>query len=531
MIEKCNKTEDSRIAIDSTYSAPKSVSILSEIYGDERVRAAHDRAVQVALNYTESNYAATRIMKTGEEQKTVQTDNLTVAAFQHNLSRELDPQLHTHCVVFNITKDAEGRERHLEAKKIFDNKNYLGQIYRNELAIDLRQMGYAIRSDDKGLFEVEGVDQRLLYLYSQRSEQIKERYEELKKQFPNLNNSKLKEMAALDSREPKKNVNIESVKDTWNEKLKQAGFTKESIKESTRLEFKKKSKLDRSGPAYTSYDYVRMALNSKTETESIFKKEEILRTAGKYSVGEKTLSELENAFGEIEKSKGQDREIIKLADEKYTTKEIMNIEKEILSRAEEGKDKMNPVFNQQRAQDLIKNYETQHKKELPKGLTKGQKEAAAHILSNRDNLLLVSGAAGTGKTTMLAAVRELAEREGFTVRGLSYTGKAAQEIEDASRIKSQTIDSFLPQFSKNTNQNLTQPNQIWIVDEASMLGAKKMHKLQTRALEANAKIVLIGDTKQLPSIEAGKIFKDLQDKSSLKTVHMEEVLRQQDKDY
>jgi ATP-dependent exoDNAse (exonuclease V) alpha subunit len=141
----------------------------------------------------------------------------------------------------------------------------------------------------------------------------------------------------------------------------------------------------------------------------------------------------------------------------------------------------------------------------------------------------VQGDAGTGKTTMLNTVRQELQDKGYEVVGLAKTGKAVEELYKGAGIESKTIDSFLQGRGKNADTNNRQ--RIYVIDEASMVGSKKMYELLNRAESEKAKVVLVGDVKQLQSIEAGNIFQKLQESGAMKTVEMKEVLRQQDKDY
>jgi len=83
-----------RAVVDMTFSAPKGVSILYGVAGDERLREAHERAVSLALGYAEADFSQARVTKDGVTRR-VDTGNLVIATFGHDLSRELDPQLHT----------------------------------------------------------------------------------------------------------------------------------------------------------------------------------------------------------------------------------------------------------------------------------------------------------------------------------------------------------------------------------------------------------------------------------------------------
>ena len=164
-----------RSLYDLTFSAPKSVSIQAMVAGDERLVAAHDKAVCEALTEAE-NYAATRVRLNGANENRA-TANWIVAAYRHDTSRELDPQLHTHAVAANLSYDGvEGRWKALQASGLYERRAYLTEVYRNALAHEVRGLGYEIeaRRDSRGRdlgFEIRGVSNELLERYSQRSAQ------------------------------------------------------------------------------------------------------------------------------------------------------------------------------------------------------------------------------------------------------------------------------------------------------------------------------------------------------------------------
>ena len=164
-----------RSLYDLTFSAPKSVSIQALVGGDERLVAAHDKAVREALAEAES-HSATRVRLNGANEDRT-TANWIVATYRHDTSRELDPQLHTHAVAANLTYDGvEGRWKALQASGLYERRAYLTEVYRNALAREVRGLGYEIepRRDSKGKdhgFEIRGVSKELLEKYSVRSAQ------------------------------------------------------------------------------------------------------------------------------------------------------------------------------------------------------------------------------------------------------------------------------------------------------------------------------------------------------------------------
>ncbi|MFH7526295.1 MobF family relaxase [Aeromonas sp. A5] len=138
-----NGKETLRVGYDLTFSAPKSVSVMAIVAGDERFLDAHHRTVAVAMKDVEA-LASARIM-TGGISRTEVTGNIVAALYTHDTSCELGPQLHTYSLVLNATW-AEGKWRALSSdaahmnsgvgKDMFNNKLALGQIYRHALRRD-----------------------------------------------------------------------------------------------------------------------------------------------------------------------------------------------------------------------------------------------------------------------------------------------------------------------------------------------------------------------------------------------------------
>ena len=128
-----------RSLYDMTFSAPKSVSVMAIVGGDERLIAAHGNAVRETLQEAEK-YAATRVRMAGLNENRA-TGNWVVAAYTHDTSRELDPQLHTHAVAANLTYDGtEGRWKALQASGLYERRSYLTEVYRNALAREVRAL-------------------------------------------------------------------------------------------------------------------------------------------------------------------------------------------------------------------------------------------------------------------------------------------------------------------------------------------------------------------------------------------------------
>lgn len=158
-----------RVFYDFTLSPPKSVSMVG-LYQDDRILDVHHRAVRTAM-YELEKFAETRVRKGGRHDGRA-TGNLVTATFRHDTSRELDPHLHTHCVVFNATFDpTEARWKALEVQGMYRAQRFTENLYYHELAKGLRALGYGTQNNTRD-FEIEGFPASAITRFSKRHEQI-----------------------------------------------------------------------------------------------------------------------------------------------------------------------------------------------------------------------------------------------------------------------------------------------------------------------------------------------------------------------
>ena len=210
-----------RPGYDLTFSAPKSVSIMAMLGGDKRLIDAHNRAVDVALTQVEA-LASTRMMRNGVTE-TVLTGNLVIARFNHDTSRAQEPQIHTHSVVINATRngdkwqalssDTVGKTGFSE--NVLANQIAFGKIYRQALRTDIESMGYEVDVVGKhGLWEMRGVP---VDAFSSRTKAIDAAV--------GVDASpKSRDVAALDTRQSKEILNPQQKMLEWQSTLKDTGF-------------------------------------------------------------------------------------------------------------------------------------------------------------------------------------------------------------------------------------------------------------------------------------------------------------------
>jgi Ti-type conjugative transfer relaxase TraA len=138
-----------------------------------------------------------------------------------------------------------------------------------------------------------------------------------------------------------------------------------------------------------------------------------------------------------------------------------------------------------------------------------QADALAHI-TDRHDLGIVVGYAGTGKSAMLGVAREAWEAAGYEVRGVTLSGIAAENLESGSGIASRTIASM--EYGWHQGRDLLTTRTVLVIDEAGMVGTRQLERVLSHAADAGAKVVLVGDPQQLQSIEAGAAFRSIHER-------------------
>ncbi len=210
-----------RPGYDLTFSAPKSVSVMAMLGGDKRLIDAHNQAVDFAVRQVEA-LASTRVMTDGQSE-TVLTGNLVMALFNHDTSRDQEPQLHTHAVVANVTQhngewktlssDKVGKTGFIE--NVYANQIAFGRLYREKLKEQVEALGYETEVVGKhGMWEMPGVP---VEAFSGRSQAIREAVGEDA-------SLKSRDVAALDTRKSKQHVDPEVRMAEWMQTLKETGF-------------------------------------------------------------------------------------------------------------------------------------------------------------------------------------------------------------------------------------------------------------------------------------------------------------------
>ena len=508
---------------DVTLSAPKSVSVMAIVAGDRRLLGAHDKAVRTTLAHIENHMAATRIREGGEA-KRHSTDNLLIASFRHETSRARDPQLHSHNVILNATKDQSGEWRSLEPRALYQLQKQIGAIYRHELADQARQLGYNIASTKDGLFELADVPASVLNAFSKRSSAIEAALAQ-KGLTRDQASEAQKELAALQTRDTKEQGDRKALMQDWRATADQAGFDqKERLALISRAEngAGKEREID---PAQSADQAIAYSAQKLGERQSVFASHLLTEEAAKVSMGKLGHGDLVSAIsrarddGELADRQYADRRGASFAG--FTTREAIAQEKEMLRLEGAGRGKLAPLLSPVKAAAFTEGLARADEQESF-GWSKEQRSANVDILSSRNRVTALQGYAGTAKTTtILASLAKAAKQEGFNVSALAPTASAAQVLGKALDTRADTLARHLIAPEK---QSLSR-GSLWIVDEASLISTRDMVRLLAMADKKDARLVLVGDVKQLGSVEAGAAFSQLQS-AGMTTAKLSHIVRQ-----
>ncbi len=479
-----NAGADHRMGIDLTFSAPKSVSVCFGLAGAElrtSIQKAHLSAVKAALTFAEKHFIQVRHgFDDNHKRQMVNTSNALFALFEHGSSRSNDPLLHTHAVLLNFSQLKNGEFRCLEAPDLFNFKKALGALYRCELANELEKLCLETEADEE-FFKVKKVPDELCQLFSKRSNEI---HDLLKEGGFNIANSKLKQNAALFTRQAKTHQSRSLLYKNWSFEAEQLT----DWKPEQAVELNRKTK---------TVDTEQL-LESLTEKKSLFTYPDFLEQvfihfqhAGLSSCEAEVFAKATLETKAIRRIQHPNAGVCYTTEKQYQLE--MSFYKEMTEYAKHAA--------------VVASLDGTAKASASHTLNTEQLNAFRFICRGSGNLAIVNGGPGTGKSHLLKGVREAYQLSGYSVLGCALAASAAEELQKSSGVNAQTIDSLLIEI--DTGRKLLKKNSVIIVDEAGMVGVKKLKKLLDHATRTQSKLVLVGDHNQLSPIESGLAFSNL----------------------
>jgi conjugative relaxase-like TrwC/TraI family protein len=493
---KTHEAANRRVFYDFTLSPPKSVSIAALVSNDQRIIQAHDKAVRLAVGELQS-YAATRVRKRGQTSYRI-TGNLVGALFRHDTSRALDPHLHSHCILFNATRDSvEDRWKALEPYEMLLAKKFAENVYYHEMVRSLTRFGYRVQNNPRGDFEIEGVSLELIDQFSKRHKEIDEKTRELLANEPDKASQNLQEIRANIAHKERtrkiKDVGLIKLQSLWNKQI--------SLTEKFRL-----GRLDRNPlPAsetlrLTAEEAVTWAEEHLFDRRSVVHEHELWRHALEYGRGQNiSLVEIQAAT--------RDRDYVrdKQFQGKVTTREVIKREWEIVCLAQDGIGRYAPLASNIVSTNALLDTE--------------QRRAVEHILSSRDFITLFRGGAGTGKSFTLREVQAALRRNGNVVQVLAPQRQQVNDLEKDGLTGAETISAFLTRCSMPRRA-------VVLVDEAGQIGGEQMLHLLSLVKENGGRVILSGDTRQHGAVEATDALRAIEKYSGLQAAELTSIRRQ-----
>ena len=508
--------ENRRVGYDMTFDCPKSVSVLYALTDSQETKDGILDAFRSSVHETMGEMETemqTQSWKDEKKEKPI-TGNMVYAEFVHTTARPVeghpDPHLHTHAFVFNATYDHE--ENRWKAGEFFNLKRdapYYEAAFDARLAEKLASMGYAIEKSGKG-WGIAGVPQSVIDKFSRRTAEI-----EAAAQEKGIIDDKEKgELGARTRQAKNSDLTMAELQTLWNGRLtgeeKQAIFTVGNRNEPP----------DQTPKDITAKQAVDYALAHSFERNSTLSEKRLMETALRYGVGRVSVERVKHEISD-QKKQGTIISGSQNGQQYVTTRAVLNEEKQMIDFAREGRGTCFPLYAG----------EYQFKSDIfhdPTKDTEEQKIAIGQILSSRDRIIGLRGAAGTGKTTLMQEVAEGIREEGKEIHAFAPSADASRSVLRAEGFDSaETVARLL--VDKNLQKRVA--NQLIWIDEAGLLSTKDMKAVFDIAKRQNARVLLSGDTRQHHSVARGDAQRILEEHAGVKFAAITKIRRQKAEGY
>lgn len=563
--------KDGVAAWDLTFSADKSVSLLWA-FGDVEVRRnvveAFEEATVEALSYLESVASSTRgasripvLDEAGEpvtnddgnpryrvETWPIRTTGYVAAWFTEFTSRADDPQLHTHVVVGNRVKGVDGVWRALDGRLLYRHKLSAGYVHEAELRSRLtRRLGVRWQQVERGMADIEGFTREQIMAFSQRRREI----EAWQREHAIADTPAAHEVGALATRSPKRDHQLEELLPQWRKRAAEVGLTPDVV--AATLGRGREVTVPDPEPLFDRL----VSERGLTAEESTFGRADVIKAAAVALPEGGTRQQVE-ALADACLRRGEvipilphqptgrrldmpidltEEERLELHDlldsmmspptmrrrdgglfpgliheRRYTTAELLTIEQRIVHRAQAGIAAGGWTVPGSHVEQAL---------ERNPMLTEGQRALVRQLTTSGNAVDVGVGAAGTGKSTALAIIADLASTTGTPILGTALAARAAAGFQAATGIPSTTLARLLGEARDSGG---LPRGCIVVVDEAGMVGTRQLAGVSDLVEDAFGKLVLIGDHRQLAEIDAGGLFRALTDR--LPAVELTENVRQ-----
>ena len=502
-------------AFDLTFSAPKSVSVLFAI-GEPALAGAlveaHESAVDAALGYLEREACRVRRGRGGVRHEAA--GGFVAAAYRHRMSRAEDPQLHTHVVAANMARGADRRWTALDATPIYRHAKAAGYLYQAHLRAAVRERLPWVRWGPvrNGMAEIEQIAPGVLREFSTRRRQIEERERELVAAGVQVGDGG-REAIAHDTRGRKRyGVDTAPWRDVVRARAAEHGL---GAPELAALVLGPARAPEVPDPRLVGVELAGAA--GLTEKQNTFaKREAVMAWAAAHGQGAPAEAVERDAAefltrDDVHRARG-------LTERRFTTSDLLAHEQAIVNGAQARRGEGAGRLDRRLVDAVLAN--------APHAPTSEQAQVIRGLTSSGHGVETVEALAGTGKTFTAGLLADAYTAGGFRVLGTAPTGRAVRELtEQAGISQAWTLTRLALDLDASHGGFGTGP-VVLILDEAGMASTRETARVMGRAQAAGVKVIAIGDSGQLTSVQAGGWLGSLTER--LGSHELREVMRQRD---
>jgi conjugative relaxase-like TrwC/TraI family protein len=500
--------------IDGVFSAPKSVSTawaLADSWQREQIEQAHANAVEQAIGYMRENVGVVR-RRYGSEVIEEPAKDLIAVEYRHTTARGVsgadapDPQLHSHVVITSVVRE-DDRIVAVASRPVFRATGEVGAFYRSALAHELANQGYAIEQatgKDGKYFEVAGVPEELRDAFSGRSREVARAADRFRARYGRAPERGELRNLALENRRAKKLTNRADLENVWQETATRYGFGPD---EALRLlAGERPQKIIRG-----IEDRIEQRL---IEHHAVFELRDLNKVALEQTAGELTPQEALD----IARQMVHDRRILTLEGGRMTTLAVRAQEQAIERRA--------ATLAQPAGRDVGHTARMNAAREVAERIgapLTDEQDMALLVLTGPERASVLVGPAGTGKGVVIDAAARAEQQAGRETVGIAVSGSTAERLgTDSPALQGHTLTLDALTARANTCTVHVGPETTIILDEAGMVDHKRLDALTEMVERSGAKLIAVGDGKQLPSIGPGGMFDRLTQHAptvELETIH------------
>jgi conjugative relaxase-like TrwC/TraI family protein len=488
-------------AFDVVLRPTKSVSILYGL-GDpaagRAVLAAHHAGVWEAVAYLDAQ-VGTRRGHGGVQH--VSGQGLLAVGFDHRTSREGDPLLHTHLVVANRVQGPDGRWTALDGRDLYRHRLAADAIYRASYQRELvRTLGVEwTAADAHGNRELQGMPEELVRAFSKRADQIDLEVERLqgsgRERTP-----RLVKWAVHATRKAKQHERPDTLYGRWRTEAAERGTDPDTLMREVSGRTPDRDQDRTLSEDATGRLFDRLAgPDGLTAQASTFARQDVLAALGGELAGaaRADLEELTDRFL-TERAVAVVAERA-LEERRWSTPDLLGVEQRLVAAASDRAGEQTAVVSHAAVRATLAAH--------PTAARTAQAGMVRDLLRGGQGVALVVGRAGTGKTFALGVARHAWQLDGYRPLATAPTGIATVSLEAEGFEEVATVDRLLVDLDRGHER--LGGRTVLVVDEAGMAGSRKLARLLEHAQQAHAKVVLVGDDRQLAAIDAGGGFRAL----------------------